>query len=430
MTMKSKLFRPALAAVVFVIALPALADRLPLSRPESVGMSAAKLEVLREYFRNQVASGLEPGMQVLVARRGKVVLHENFGYRNVETQEPLTFDTLFRIMSLTKPVTNAAAMILYEEGRFAMDDPIAKFIPEFADLEVFAGIEPSGALTVEPVRHPPTMHELMTHTAGFTYGGGYNESPVNALYRELKPFAAGATRQQTIERLARIPLAYQPGTEYMYSYSADILGFIVEILSGQDLGRFLDERLFGPLGMDRTYAWAPPAEAARLMPIHGYAEDGTLRLLPADWNPARPFDHAVVEPVTFGGGFQLVSSPGDYFRFAQMLLDGGEFKGTRILSPSTVRFMTSQRYPAAVRDRYWAPGQGHGLNVSVVTDPTLVSYPSNAGEFSHGGVANGYFFVDPAADLVLIMQGQLIPPRYRGVHIPVVNALVHAAIVE
>ena len=428
--MNPKRFRFACTAVVILLALPALAERLSLSRPGSVGMSAERLEVLRDYFRGQVDSGLEPGMQVLVARHGKVVLHENFGYRNVETQEPLTFDTLFRIMSLTKPVTNAAAMILYEEGRFAMDDPLAKFIPAFADLEVFAGLDANGALTVEPARHPPTMHELMTHTAGFTYGGGYNESPVNALYRELKPFAADATRQQTIERLARIPLAYQPGTEYMYSYSADILGFIVEIIAGQDLGSFLDDRLFGPLGMKGTYAWVPPAAAARLMPIHGYAEDGSLTLLPNDWNPARPFDHAVVEPVTFGGGFQLVSSPGDYFRFAQMLLDGGEFDGKRILAPSTVRFMTSQRYPQAVRDRYWAPGQGHGLNVSVVTDPSLVNYPTHAGEFSHGGVANGYFFVDPAAGLVVIMQGQLIPPRYRKEHIPVVNALVHAAIIE
>jgi len=412
------------------LAVTAYAGPLPLTKPERVGMSAAKLQVLREYFQKQVDDGFEPGFQVVVARRGRVVMHENIGHMNSETRDPIRYDTLFRIMSMTKPITTAAAMVLYEEGRFSMDDPISRFIPELADLKVYAGEDASGEMLLEEPHHPPTMHELMTHTAGFTYGGSYGDSPVNEIYQREKPFEYGVTRQQAIDRLSRIPLAYQPGTEYAYSYSADILGIVIENLAGKDLGSFLRERVFNPLGMDETMSWVPPERQASLMKYHGYDQDGHLVVLPDNWNPARPVDHAFVEPVLFGGGFQLISTTADYFRFAQMLLNGGELDGVRVLSPSTVHFMTSQRYPAGVRERYWAPGQGHGLNVSVVVDPTLVNYPTNQGEFSHGGFANGYFFVDPEEELVVIMQSQLVPPRYRNVHIPVVNALVHAALLD
>jgi len=422
--------RLCLSLSLWALAATAIAGPLPLTKPEQVGMSAAKLQVLRDYFQGQVDDGLEPGFQVVVARHGQVVMHENIGYMNAETREPIRYDTLFRIMSMTKPITTLAAMILYEEGRYSMDDPISRFIPELADLKVYAGQDESGVMRLEEPRHPPTMHELMTHTAGFTYGGSYSDSPVNEIYQREKPFEFGVTRQQAVDRLSRIPLAYQPGTEYAYSYSADILGIVIENMSGKDLGTFLRGRVFDPLGMDETMAWVPPERQASLMKYHGYDQDGDLVVLPDNWNPARPVDHAFIEPVMFGGGFQLISTTADYFRVAQMLLNGGELDGVRILSPSTVRFMTTQRYPAGVRERYWAPGQGHGLNLSVVVDPTLINYPTNAGEYSHGGFANGYFFVDPEEELVVIMQSQLVPPRYRNVHIPVVNALVHAAIVD
>ena len=370
-------------AVLCLFAIPAGAEQHRVTKAEDVGMSSARLQVLRDYFQRQVDHGIEPGVQVLVARRGKVVLHENFGYRNVAEKEELTFDTLFRIMSMTKPVTNVAAMILYEEGRFSMDDPIAKFLPELADLHVYAGTDDAGEMLFEAPEHAPTMHELMIHTAGFTYGGGYNDSPVNVLYQELKPFAPGNTSQEAIDRLAKLPLAYQPGTEYMYSYSTDILGIVVERIAGTDLESFLQERLFEPLGMDETMAWVPPRQQSKLMAYHGFDDARQLIVLPR-FPGSTGHDHALVEPAMFGGGFQLISNPGDYFKFAQMLLNGGEYAGTRILSPSTVKFMTTQRYPVGIRERYWAPGQGHGLNVSVVTDPTQVNYPVSAGEFSHG----------------------------------------------
>ena len=247
-----------LAALLLLIAVPAHAESLKVTKPERVGMSSAKLQELRDYFQKQVSDGLEPGFQVVVARRGRVVMHENMGYMDVRTREPITYDTLFRIMSLTKPVTNVAAMILYEEGRFSLDDPIAKYIPELADLTVYAGTNDAGEMILEPPRHAPTMHELMTHTAGFTYGGPYSSSPVNEIYQQLKPFEHGIGRQEAIDRLSRIPLAYQPGTEYIYSYSADILGIVVESISGSDLGAFMQERIFGPLGMDETVSWVPP----------------------------------------------------------------------------------------------------------------------------------------------------------------------------
>ena len=421
--------RQLLPTATLLMAAPVIAGSLPTVEPERVGMSSEKLQILRDYFQNQVNEGIEPGVQVIVARRGRVVMHENFGYKNAVAKEPLSFDTLFRIMSLTKPVTNAAAMILYEEGRFAMTDPIAKFVPELGGLKVYAGDDGNGDMVLEDAAHAPTMHELMTHTAGFTYGGGYSDSPVNALYQELKPFEAGIDREESIRRLSQTVLAYQPGTEYMYSYSADILGLVIENISGMELGAFLKKRIFQPLGMHDTLSWVPPEQQSRLMQYHGYDENGTLTILPR-MPTATGRDHATSKPSVFAGGMQLISNPADYFRFAQMLLNGGEIDGVRILSPSTVRFMTTQRYPAGVRERYWAPGQGHGLNVSVVTDPTLIDYPVNAGEFSHGGFANGYFLVDPQAELVVIYQSQLFPPRYRQHHIPVVNALVHAAIID
>jgi CubicO group peptidase (beta-lactamase class C family) len=320
-------------------------------------------------------------------------------------------------------------MILYEEGKFSMQDPIAKFIPELAGLKVYAGTNAAGEMVLEDAHHEPTMHELMTHTAGFTYGGSYNSTPVNAVYQQLKAFEFGISKQAAVDRLSKVPLAYQPGTEYMYSYSADILGIVIENISGMDLGSFLQDRVFDPLGMDETMAWVPPELQSRLMKYHGYGANGELVVLPRVPSSSGQ-DHAMVKPVVFGGGYQMISTTDDYFRFAQMLLNGGDLDGTRVLSPSTVEFMTTQRYPAGIRERYWAPGQGHGLNVSVVTDPTLINYPTNKGEFSHGGAANGYFFVDPEAELVFIMESQLFPPRYRNVHIPIVNALVHAAIID
>jgi CubicO group peptidase (beta-lactamase class C family) len=422
--------RRCLAAALLLFTLPAVAGSLAVSMPEEVGMSSARLQVLRDYFQKQVDDGLEPGFQVIVARRGRVVMHEKIGFMNIETREPITDDTLFRIMSLTKPITNAAAMILYEEGRFSMNDPIAKFIPELATLKVFGGMDEAGEMILEDPHHAPTMHELMTHTAGFTYGGPYSSSPVNAVYQQLRPFEHGIGRQESIDRLASIPLAYQPGSDYIYSYSADVLGFIVEMLSKTDLGSFMQERIFAPLGMDETMSWVPPELESRLMKIHRYDDEGNLTIYSDDPNSTRPLDNALVKPVVFNGGGQLVSTPDDYYRFAQTLLNGGIFNGNRILSPSTVKFMTTQRYPAGVRERHWAPGQGHGLNVSVVIDPTQINYPASKGEFSHGGLANGYFFVDPEKELVFIMQGQLFPPRYRQVYIPIINALVHAAIIE
>jgi CubicO group peptidase (beta-lactamase class C family) len=419
-----------LAALLLLFAVPAIAESLKVTKPERVGMSSAKLQELQDYFQKQVSDGLEPGFQVIVARRGRVVMHENMGYMDVRTREPITYDTLFRIMSMTKPITNVAAMILYEEGRFSLDDPIAKFIPELAELTVYAGTNDAGEMILEPPRHAPTMHELMTHTAGFTYGGPYSSSPVNEIYQQLRPFEHGIDRQEAIDRLSRIPLAYQPGTEYIYSYSADILGIVVENISGSDLGAFMQARIFDPLGMDETVSWVPPELEPRLMKIHRYDEQGKLAIFADDPDSARPIDRSLVKPAIFNGGGQLISTPGNYFRFAQMLLNGGVFDEVRILSPSTVQLMTTQRYPVGVRERYWAPGQGHGLNVSVVIDPTQINYPTSKGEFSHGGLANGYFFVDPEEELVVIMQGQLFPPRYRNMHIPIVNALVHAAIVE
>ncbi|MEM7431231.1 MAG: serine hydrolase domain-containing protein [Pseudomonadota bacterium] len=394
-------------------------------------LTEPQLDSVREYFSAQVAEGHEPGIQVLIAQRGEILLHENFGVKNNATGEALTNDALFRIASFTKPVTNAAAMILWDEGHFKLDDPIDKFLPELKDLSVYVSGDAESELVLEPATRSATMRELMTHTAGFTYGGALGgKHPVNAIYANVQPAADDIDADESMRRLGTIPLAYQPGTEYMYSFSADILGIIIERISGKDLPTFMRERIFEPLAMQNTMPWVPEEDLDRLMPIHTRTEDGQLVPLPIENNGIWERDPATYEPLIFGGGGGLVSTPTDFYRFAEMLRRGGELDGVRVLSKDATQLMTSQQYPEGVRERYWAPGQGHGLNLSVVTDPDRIPYPTSAGEFSHGGLFNGYFLVDPELELVVIMQGQLLPPRYRPHHIPAVTQLLHETTAE
>ena len=411
--------------ILLFLATLALCQTLPaapveLVPAESVGMSSERLEALKERLQEEIDNRNTAGIQVLVARHGKVVLHENLGYADMEAVRPITDESLFRIYSMTKPVVGAAMLMLYEEGRYSLSDPIAKHIPEFADLKVFAGVDGDGEMILEDPKRPPTIHDLMQHTAGFTYGI-FGDTPVDRMYREsgLPPY--DDTLQQIIDKLAAIPLAFQPGARFEYSMAVDIQGYLIEKWTGQELGAYLKDHLFEPLGMDQTMPWAAGDNAKLLANIYSHDQSG--QLVKNTTSTATNHLHA---PGSFSGGGQLISTADDYWRFAQMLLNGGEFEGKRYLAPGTIDMMSGARLKVPF---LLYEGASFGLNVAVYPDPDAVPYPSNEGEYFWSGLATTLFWVDPEEDLVVVMLTQYLPfsePPYRDL----MHRLVHAAIID
>jgi CubicO group peptidase (beta-lactamase class C family) len=412
-----------LAGLLTIAAFEANAGSVELTPASEVGMSQDRLTRLRPILQQMVDDGVTAGIQVLVARHGKVVMHENFGVADVESGEPLTDDSLFRVYSMTKPVIGVAMMVLYERGLFSLGDPLSKHIPEFSDLKVYAGEDEIGRPILEEPQRAPTVDDLLRHTAGFTYGW-FGDTYVDRQYADADVLDDDSTLQEMIDKLASIPLLYQPGTLWHYSVSVDIQGYLVEKLSRQDLETFLRENIFEPLGMDETTGWLEEAESSRLAKVHTHNEAGKLVVDTGFW--ASDF---YTPPGLFMGGAQLVSTPDDYWRFAQMLLNRGSLDGVRLLSPLTVDLMTSNRLPETVPDRQIAPGTGFGIDLAVVTDSTLLDVPSSNGEYSWNGAATTLFWVDPETRLVVLLFTQYVPwdaPRY----IDLMHRMVRAAIVD
>jgi CubicO group peptidase (beta-lactamase class C family) len=412
-----------LAGLLTIAAFEANAGSVELTPASEVGMSQDRLTRLRPILQQMVDDGVTAGIQVLVARHGKVVMHENFGVADVESGEPLTDDSLFRVYSMTKPVIGVAMMVLYERGLFSLGDPLSKHIPEFSNLKVYAGEDESGRPLLEQPQRAPTVDDLLRHTAGVTYGW-FGDTYVDRQYVDADVLDEDSTLQEMIDKLASIPLLYQPGTLWHYSVSVDIQGYLVEKLSRQDLETFLRENIFEPLGMDETTGWLEEAESSRLAKVHTHNEAGKLVVDTGFW--ASDF---YTPPGLFMGGAQLVSTPDDYWRFAQMLLNRGSLDGVRLLSPLTVDLMTSNRLPETVPDRQIAPGTGFGIDLAVVTDSTLLDVPSSDGEYSWNGAATTLFWVDPETRLVVLLFTQYAPwdaPRY----IDLMHRMVRAAIVD
>jgi CubicO group peptidase (beta-lactamase class C family) len=313
----------------------------------------------------------------------------------------MTKDTVFRIYSQTKPVTGVAMMILFEEGKWRLDDPVTKFVPEFAHLQVYKGQNPDGTFITEPAARPPTLREIMSHTGGFAYGLRVDQ-PVEKAYRD-SGLLGSKTTQAFIDGLAKLPLASQPGTEWRYSVAVDIQGVIVERLSGMSLADFMKTRIFDPLKMTDTGFWLPPAKMDRLAAL--YVPDPKAgKLVPADnfmvLDVTKP-------PAVASGGGGLVSTTADYARFAQMLLNGGQLDGARILSPGTVRLMASNHLTDIVMtapDASFSPakGVGFGLDFAVVTDPARDGTLQGEGSYSWGGAAGTWFWIDPKNDLFML----------------------------
>ena len=381
---------------------PVTTTALPSALPQAEGFSAEGLEKLHAAMHAAVNPKGVAGITTMVIRHGKVVDFDAYGAQSLATGAPMKADTLFRIYSQSKPVTGVAMMILYQEGRWKLDDPVSKYIPEFAHLKVFKGLDAKGQPILEDAKRSPTMRELMTHTAGFGYGLS-KEHWVDQQFQARKVLESDGL-QAMINKIAAIPLITQPGTEWRYSAAADIQGYIVEKLSGQPLGVFMQQRIFARLGMKDTGFMVPADKWARLATSYG-ANPATGQLGDA----SRFIDDLSHPPHMESGGGGLVSTSGDYARFAQMLLNGGELDGVRILKPATVMLMRTNQLPASLRVDSNGSGKasfgeavGFGLDVMVINDPVKAKSPAGKGTYSWGGAAGTWFWIDPQKDVIFL----------------------------
>jgi len=380
----------------------------PSTAPRS--FSAAGLGRVGDYIRNEVATGRISGAILLIQQQGKPVYFENFGVRDVATEYSMSADTIFRLYSMSKPITSVAAMMLVEEGKLALDDPVSKYIPAFADMKV--GVEKRGedgkaTLGLVPLDRPITIEDLLRHTSGLTYGF-LGDSTVPKLYAEADLFNGDRTNAEFAERIAKLPLVEQPGTRWDYGHSTDVLGRVIEVVSGQTLYRFEKERLLDPLGMSETAFYvADPAKRPRIaepMPDDRAISSSAMIRDPMQ---ARKSE---------SGGAGMVGTIGDYARFAQMLLNGGTLDGRRYLTPETIALMTRDHIgpeTRIARNQAYFPGatSGFGLGFAVRTAvPPNTSWP--LGEYRWDGVAGTFFFVDPADDMFAIFMVQT--PSQRG----------------
>jgi len=400
--------------------------------PVDVGLGADRLDRIGAHFRQYVDDGRLPGWLVAVSRRGQVAYLDTYGRRDLEADLPVEADTVFRLYSMTKPVTTVAAMMLYEEGHFKLTDEVASFIPAFSGQRVYRSGSAQNART-EPVRDPMRIWHLMTHTAGLTYGF-LHAHPVDAMYRTAG-FEWGSPPDHDLEASvnawAAQPLLFQPGAEWNYSVATDVLGRLVEVISGQTLDEFFRTRIFEPLGMVDTAFWADTARQPRLAALYvPNPTDGTAKRFDTFGN------NALDRPMTLSGGGGLVSTAHDYQRFITMLLNRGELDGVRLLGPRTVRYMASNHLPGGAElSSFGRPlfsetdfdGMGFGLGFSVVIDNAATKVLSSEGEFAWGGAASTAFWVDPKEEITALFLTQLLPSSTHPIR-PELKQLVYQAI--
>ncbi|MDR3740392.1 MAG: serine hydrolase [Terracidiphilus sp.] len=392
------------ASAVMCAAQQAASIDLTLVKPETVGFSTERLERLHTLMQEAVDHQEVSGVVTLLARHGKVVDYRAYGMRDIASKTAMTKDTIFRDYSMTKPVTAVAMMILYEQGKWLPTDPIAKYIPEFAHLKVFKGVDADGKMILEEPNHAPTMAELMSHTAGFTYGI-FGSTPVDKLVRDANLFQS-KDLHEFITKLGDLPLAYQPGTKWVYSLSMDIEGYIVEKLSGKTLPEFMRENIYAPLGMKDAGFYVPEDKRARFATVYWVDPKGGLSATGPQMVNKRDYDH---EPGMASGGGGMVSTTEDYYRFAQMLGNSGVLNGKRVLAPASVRLMSSNHVPTAlltgefgIGAQTMRPGFGYGYNCAVVFDPGAANLPEGKGTFFWDGAAGTWFWIDPTNDVVFV----------------------------
>ncbi len=402
--------------------------------PESAGMSAAALGRIENHLKlRYLDAGRFPGTQLLVYRRGKIVHSTVQGFADLERKLPVKDDTIFRIYSMTKPITSVAFMMLVEEGRVAIDEPVHKYIPEWKNLGVFqAGTMP--AFLTKPPSRPMLIVDLLRHTSGLTYGF-QQRTNVDAAYRELKigEVEKAGTLQSMIDSLAKIPLEFSPGEAWNYSVATDVLGYLIGQISGVPFEQFLKERILNPLGMNDTDFFVPADKAHRFAAC--YSADGkggmTLQDDPATSSFLSP-------PSLISGGGGLCSTAADYLTFCRALLNGGELGGIRLLGPKTLALMTTNHLPGgrdltemsrSLFSEATNAGVGFGLGFSVTMTPSLTLIPGSAGEYAWGGAASTAFWIDPAEELITVFMTQLLPSSSYPVRREL-RTMVYAAITD
>jgi len=410
----------------------------PEVEPAEVGLDAGRLARLDKHFARYVEDGRLPGWLLTVSRYGKLAYVSTCGQRDIEAGLPVETDTIWRIYSMTKPITSVAAMILYEEGAFELTDPVSKFIPSFADLRVYTGGSDLRQVSV-PAIEPVRIWHLLTHTSGLTYGF-HRSHPVDALYRG-RGFEWGTPRDTGLAACcdiwAGLPLLFQPGAEWNYSVATDVLGRVIEVASGSGLDEFLASRVFGPLAMTETGFWVPEADRGRLGALYTIGHGRKATRMDALGAVARK------RPVFLGGGGGLVGTAADYLRFMSMLLGtpgspAGHLDGVQLLSPRTVAFMTRNQLPGGTDlETFGRPlfaeapfrGVGFGLGFAVVLDPVPGRTLSTEGEFSWGGAASTAFFVDPKTGLSVSFFTQLLPSSAHPIR-PQLRQLVYQSLTD
>jgi CubicO group peptidase (beta-lactamase class C family) len=401
-------------------------------RPEDVGLSSERLGRLKEAFRARVDQGEIPGAVVLIARRGKLALFEAFGFRDREKQARMNTDAIFRIASMTKPFTSVALMMLAEEGKIQIAYPVSQYLPELKDLQVgVATTDSSGKprLELQPAKREITVQDLLRHTSGITYGF-FGASAVKAAYNDAKMLDPGQTNAEMVTKLSKLPLAYHPGTTWDYSMSTDVLGRVVEVVSGMSFDRFIAERISQPLGLRCTEFYVTQSQASRLAEPQVDPSTGKRP----------PWPEPLLRPKWFSGGGGLLSTAADYLRFCRMLLNGGELDGVRLLSPKTIALMTSDHLPPGVGYDpntlalfgAGAPtpemGQGFGLGFAVRKEQGRNPLPGTVGDYYWGGAFGTAFWIDPHEQLVaiLMMQAPALRVHYRHL----MRELVYQAVIR
>jgi CubicO group peptidase (beta-lactamase class C family) len=408
------------AAMLLTVA--ATAAELPTARPADVGLSAERLARLDAAMQAEVDAGRKAGIVTLIARHGRIAHLEAYGMAERETNMPMRTDSLFRLYSMTKPVTSVALLMLYEEGKFQLGDPLDKYIPAFKDVQVLAGMD-GDRMRLEAPRRKPTIHDVFRHTAGFSYGFG--TTPVDRAYAQngVDFVTAASLKQLVAVNLPKAPLLYQPGDQWVYSVAHDVQAYLVEYFSGMPFDEFVRERVFEPLGMSDATFGVPRAYVGRYTanyapndpanPASGLVRVETREGVPpagAAANPAIGAGYGRYTDIPFGG-LSMSSTAMDYARFGQMLINGGELDGRRLLGTKTVELMTSNNLPPSIPAISIAPGldgggQGYGLGVSVLLDPAQAGNLGSKGTFGWAGAASTWAILDPEEDLVLILMAQ------------------------
>jgi CubicO group peptidase (beta-lactamase class C family) len=419
----------AFATLVSVVVLAAnvWAQGLPTAKPEEVGLSSERLQRVSRALAAEIEAGKIPGAVALVARKGKVVYFESFGVRDKAANDPMRKDAIFRLYSMTKPFTSVAAMMLMEDGRLLLTDPVSKFLPQLAKREVstqrFDAVSGKGGYVVGAAEREITVQDLLRHTSGLVYGSFTPNARMKELYDKAGVGWADQTPEEQIERLAKVPLAHQPGTTWEYSLSTDVLGRVVEKVSGMTLGKFLDARVFGPLKMSDTAFVVPKDKLGRLAQ--------PLAVEPSTGQPIKLVD-VTVAPKNDAGGAGSAGTTGDYARFAQMMLNGGQLDGVRLLSPTTVAYMTADHLGTMkiVPRGGVGTGYGFGLGFAVRKEAGIAGVSGPVGEYRWGGAAGTAFWVDPKDEMISVLMTQGAPGAARGYTGTLFRQMVRQTIVE